>query len=79
MKEKEEIIIYQSKTGKIEFRGDIEKDTVWGSLNQIADLFGRDKSVISRHIKNIFNLGELNKNSVVAKIATVQINGSQQE
>ncbi len=75
MKEEKEIIIYQSNTGKIEFRGDIEKDTVWGSLNQIADLFGRDKSVISRHIKNIFNLGELNKNSVVAKIATTANDG----
>jgi prophage maintenance system killer protein len=75
MNAKKEIIIYQSKTGEIEFRGDFEKDTVWGSLNQIADLFGRDKSVISRHIKNIFNLGELNKNSVVAKIATTANDG----
>jgi prophage maintenance system killer protein len=75
MKEKKKIIIYQSKTGKIEFKGDFEKDTVWGSLNQIADLFERDKSVISRHIKNIFRTGELNKNSVVAKIATTASDG----
>ncbi len=75
MKEKKDIIIYQSKTGKIEFKGDFEKDTVWGSLNQIADLFGRDKSVISRHIRNIFKTGELNKNSVVAKIATTASDG----
>ncbi len=75
MKEKKKIIIYQSKTGKIEFKGDFEKDTVWGSLNQIADLFERDKSVISRHIKNIFKSGELNKNSVVAKIATTASDG----
>ncbi len=75
MKEKKKIIIYQSKTGKIEFKGDPEKDTVWGTLNQIADLFGRDKSVISRHIKNIFNSGELSKNSVVAKIATTASDG----
>ncbi len=75
MKEKKKIIIYQSKTGKIEFRGDPEKDTVWGSLNQIADLFGRDKSVISRHIKNIYKTKELRKEPTVAKIATVQIEG----
>ncbi len=72
---KKEIIIYQSKTGKIEFRGDLEKETVWGSLNQIADLFDRDKSVISRHIKNIYKTKELKKNSTVAKIATVQMEG----
>jgi prophage maintenance system killer protein len=75
MKEITEIIIYQSKTGKIEFKGDFEKDTVWGSLNQIADLFGRDKSVISRHIKNIFKTEELSRNSVVAKIATTASDG----
>jgi prophage maintenance system killer protein len=76
MKEEKKIIIYQSKTGKIEFRGDIEKDTVWGSLNQIADLFDRDKSVISRHIKNIYKTKELKKETTVAKIATVQIEGN---
>ncbi len=75
MKEKKEIIIYQTKEGKIEFRGDLEKETVWGSLNQIADLFGRDKSVISRHIKNVFTSGELNKDLVVAKIATTAEDG----
>jgi len=51
--------IYQAKSGKIEFRGDPRRDTVWGNLNQIAALFGRDKSVISRHINNIFKSGEL--------------------
>jgi len=76
MKEKKEVIIYQSKEGKIEFKGDLEKDTVWGSLNQIADLFERDKSVISRHIKNIYKTKELKKESTVAKIATVQTEGN---
>ncbi|MBZ1356491.1 MAG: virulence RhuM family protein [Candidatus Nealsonbacteria bacterium] len=76
MKEKNKTIIYQSKTGKIEFRGDFKKDTVWGSLNQIADLFGRDKSVISRHINNIYKSKELEKDPTVAKIATVQMEGS---
>ena len=71
-KKQNEIIIYQSKTGQIEFHGDFKKDTIWGSLNQIAELFGRDKSVISRHIKNVFKSKELAENSVVAKIATVQ-------
>ena len=72
---KTEMLIYQSKAGKIEFRGDLKKDTIWGSLNQIADLFGRDKSVISRHIKNIFKSNELKESSVVAKIATTATDG----
>ena len=66
------VIVYQSKSGKIEFRGDVQKDTIWGSLNQIAELFDRDKSVISRHIKNIYKSLELQEKSTVAKIATVQ-------
>ena len=74
-KNKTDIIIYQNKSGKIEFRGDFKKNTVWGNLNQIADLFGRDKSVISRHIKNIYESRELEEKATVAKIATVQKEG----
>lgn len=73
-----QLMIYQTKSGKIEFRGDFDRDTVWGNLNQIAELFGRDKSVISRHIRNIFKTKELNRVSTVAKIATVQIEGKRE-
>ncbi len=72
------IAIYQAKSGAIEFRGDFEKDTMWGNLNQIADLFGRDKSVISRHIKNIYRKFELDQTATVAKIATVQKEGERE-
>ena len=72
------IEIYQAENGEIEFRGDIQKETIWTNLNQIAKLFGRDKSVISRHIKNIFKSGELDRDSTVAKIATVQIEGNRE-
>ena len=75
---KTNMLIYQSKSGKIEFRGDFKKDTVWGNLNQVAELFGRDKSVISRHIKNIFSSNELKPVSTVAKIATVQKEGKRE-
>ena len=75
---KKEMMIYQSKSGKIEFRGDLKKDTVWGTQQQIAQVFGRDKSVISRHITNIFKSLELNKKSTVAKIATVQKEGKRE-
>jgi hypothetical protein len=72
---KKEIIIYQGNNGEIEFRGDFQKDTLWASLQQIADLFGRDKSVISRHIRNIFKEEELNRDSVVAFFATTASDG----
>ncbi len=75
MKKTTDIVIYQTKSGKIEFKGDFKRDTVWGNLNQIAKLFGRHKTVISRHIKNIYNSGELDKTATVAKIATVQQEG----
>jgi len=72
---KKEIIIYQSKSGKIEFKGDVQKETLWASLQQIADLFETDKSGISRHIKHIFQSKELEQKATVAKIATVKIEG----
>jgi len=50
----------------------LEHDTVWLSLNQLVDLFERDKSVISRHLLNIFKSKELDKASTVAYFATVQ-------
>ncbi len=71
---KGEVIIYRGKGApKIDVR--LEKDTVWLSLDQMAELFGRDKSVISRHIKNVFEERELSRDSVVAKIATTASDG----
>lgn len=67
--------IYQGKSGEIEFKGGLEKDTLWASLQQIADLFGIDKSGASRHIKNIYESGELEQSATVAKIATAQSEG----
>ncbi|MBT4722753.1 virulence protein RhuM/Fic/DOC family protein [Candidatus Falkowbacteria bacterium] len=72
------ITIYQAKNGSIEFRGDFERETIWGNLNQIANLFGRDKSVISRHINKIYKAGELEEMATVAKIATVQKEGERE-
>ncbi len=67
-----EIILYQSNnlTEHIEVR--IDDETVWLTLNQIAQLFNRDKSVISRHLSNIYKEGELSQEATVAKNATVQ-------
>jgi prophage maintenance system killer protein/prophage antirepressor-like protein len=72
------IEIYQASNGEIAFKGDLTNETIWASLDQIAKLFGRDKSGISRHIKNIFNSEELSKGSTVAKIATVQLEGNRE-
>ena len=70
-----EIVIYQTKGGNTALEVKLEKETVWLNLNQMADLFERDKSVISRHIRNIYEETELAPNSTVAKYATVQIEG----
>lgn len=68
-------IVYQTKAGAIRLKGDLKKETLWVSLNQLAQLFETDKSGISRHIKNIFDTNELDQKSTVAKIATVQNEG----
>lgn len=72
---KNKIIVYQTKTGAIELKGDLNNETIWASLDEISYVFERDKSVISRHIKNIFKDGELNRNSVVAFFATTASDG----
>lgn len=69
------IEIFQAQNGAIEFKSDSEHETIWASLDQIAHLFGRDKSGISRHIKNIFSSGELEKEVVVAIFATTANDG----
>ena len=69
------IQIFTTKDGKTEIEVKLDQETVWLSLNQIVELFERDKSVISRHINNIFKENELDKNSVVAKIATTAADG----
>ncbi len=73
--DKSEIKIYKTNEGKTSIEVKLEKETVWLSLNQISELFERDKSVISRHINNIFKEGELERNATVAKYATVQEEG----
>ena len=60
-----EIVIYQANSGKIEFRGDLERDTVWGTQKQIADLFSIDRTVATRHINKILKEGEVNEKSNV--------------
>ena len=69
------IIIYEAAGQAVEVRLDAQHDTVWLSLQQLADLFERDKSGISRHLSNIFKAGELDREAVVAKNATTAAYG----
>ena len=75
MSNQSEMIIYQTEDGLTKVNVTFEADTVWLSLDQMAELFQRDKSVISRHIRNIFAEGELVRDSVVAKNATTATDG----
>jgi hypothetical protein len=70
-----ELILYTSEDGAARIQLRAEGGTVWLSLAQIADVFGRDKSVISRHIKAIVDEGELALDSVVARYATTAADG----
>jgi hypothetical protein len=69
------IIIYQTEDGLTKIDVNIQGETVWLSLDLMAELFQRDKSTISRHIKNIFSEGELSPEAVVAKFATTATDG----
>lgn len=68
---KDDLIIYEDKNDKIE--AFLYDETIWLPLNKIAELFDKNKSTISEHIKNIFEEQELDKNSTVGKFPTVKI------
>ena len=70
-----QIEIYTGSDNQTQIEVQFENETVWLTLNQISVLFNRDKSVISRHLKNIFVSEELNRVSVVAKNATTATDG----
>ena len=67
------MVLYQAGDGSVRVECRFYNETLWLSLNEIAELFGRDKSVISKHLKNIFEEGELAREGTVANYATVQL------
>ena len=73
-----EFLLYQTEDGETRVEVRFDGETAWLSLGQMAELFQRDKSVISRHIKNVFEEGELSPEGTVAKSATVQREGSRE-
>ena len=74
--EENKIEIYRSADGKVELNVKLEKDTVWLTQNQMAELFGVDRTSIVRHIRNIYKAEELDKISTCAKKAQVRFEGS---
>lgn len=68
-------IIFKTENDKVEVDVRFQDETVWLTLDQMSTLFDRDKSTVSRHIKNIFDEGELDKSSVVANFATTATDG----
>jgi hypothetical protein len=73
--ENAEIIIYTAEDGKTTVEVRMEKDTVWLNHNQMAQLFETERSVINKHILNIYKTGELEDKTTCAKIAQVQSEG----
>jgi len=67
-KQNSEILVYQSKTGAISLRADAKFDSVWATQAQIAEVFAVDRSVVTKHIRNIFNDGEVKEKSNVQKM-----------
>ena len=70
-----EVLLYQTEDGRTRVEVRFDGETAWLSLGQMAELFQRDKSVISRHVKNVFEEGELDRVSVVAESATTAADG----
>jgi len=65
---KDQIVLYTDKSGRVELRADTKKDTLWATQDQISHLFGVERSVVTKHINNIFNDDEVDQNSNVQKM-----------
>ncbi len=72
----DKIIIYQTADGKTNLEVKMDKDTVWLSQAQMAELFQKDRTVIGRHINNVFKEGELDKEVVCANFAHTTQHGA---
>ena len=73
--DKGQILLYQTPDGESRIEVRLQDETVWLSLDQMAELFQRNKSTISRHIKNVFEEGELDKGTTVSKMEITASDG----
>ena len=72
-----EVVIYEQR-GRVRLEVRLEGETLWLTLAQMAELFGRDKSVVAKHLRNVFATGELRRGATVARNATVQREGDRE-
>ena len=72
-----QIVVYQTADNQTQIEVHMENETVWLTQAQMAELFQKDRTVISRHIRNVFNEGELEEQSTCAKFAHMGIDGDQ--
>ena len=70
------IAIYQAPNGAIKFRGDYEKETIWGTQRQIAEVFGVDVRTINEHLINLYKTEELKESATIRKFRIVQREGN---
>jgi hypothetical protein len=70
-----EVVLFQAPDGTVSLDVRLDRESLWLSLNRMAALFDRDKSVISRHLRNVFNDRELDRGAVVAENATTAADG----
>jgi len=70
-----QVVIYKAPSGSVSLEVKLQGETVWLDAHQMAQLFGRDRTVIVRHIRNIYKTNELEEKSVSAKIAQVAADG----
>ena len=75
IKLKKKLVIYQAKNGEIRFRGDFDNETIWATQKQIAEVFGVERSVVTKHIRNIFADQEVDRKTTCAIFAQVQKEG----
>ena len=75
MKKLKQLVIYQAKDGKIEFRGDFKRDTIWASQRQISQVFGVNLQTINEHLINIYKDGELQKKATIRNFRIVRKEG----
>lgn len=78
MQNKSSIVLYTTKDGNIQLDVKLDNETVWLTQEQMSQLFGRERSNISRHISNIFREGELDRSLVCAKFAQPKKYGRQE-
>lgn len=74
----QKMVIYQTKSGALELRGDLEKETIWATQSEIAKIFAVNPQAITKHIKNIYKEGELNINATCSKMEQVRLEGNRE-